>query len=100
MPHKTLHFVSPSFTYEKLESRRFSDLVDVFEDRMRGWLLNPAKHLLSLPHGAVAAVSLSMTYFEGIEIYHSGEDSSNRSKGFFRRGLQRVFGVAPNGACH
>jgi hypothetical protein len=98
MPHKTLHFLSPTFTYEKLESPSFADIVDVFEDRMRGWLLEPAKHLLRVQHGFVAAVSLSMGYFEGIEIYCSGEDSAGKSKEFFRRGVQRVFGVAPEGA--
>ena len=98
MPHMTLSFVSPNFTHEKLEAPTYLDLVDVFEDRMRHWMLEPAKHLLELQHGTVAANALSLGYFEGIEIYCAGEDSDGRSKAFFRRGFQRVFAVEPAGA--
>jgi len=93
-----MHFVSPNYTHEKLESPSYVDIVDVFEDRMRNWLLAPTTQLLGSPNGAVAAVALAMSYFEGIEIYGSGKDSKNRSKEFFRRGFQRVFGVDPLGA--
>ncbi len=93
-----MHFVSPNFTHEKLESPSYLDIVDVFEDRMRNWLLAPAAQLLSFPNGTVAAVALALGYFEGIEIYHSGEDSDRKSKEFFRRGFQRVFNADPSGA--
>ena len=97
MPHETKNFVSPRYTHEKLDSRSYPDIVDVFEDRMLNWLIEPAKKLLELEHGAIAAVALALSYFEGIEIYYSGEDSVNRSKEFFRRGFQRVFVVDPSG---
>ena len=85
------HYVSPNFTHEKLEPPLFKDVVDVFEDRMRYWLLEPAKHLLKVKHGEIAAVALATTYIEGIEIYIAGKDSKNKSKEFFRRGYKRVF---------
>ena len=88
------HFVSPSFTHEKLEPGLYRDRVDAFEDRMRYWLLAPAKKLLSIKHGEVAAVALATSYIEGIEIYESGEDSQGRSKRFFRRGYKRIFAGA------
>jgi len=94
----TSHFISPTFTHEKLDAPSYADLVDVFEDRTRHWLLEPAKHLLKSPHGVVAAVALSLGYFEGIEIYCSGEDSVGKSKEFFRRGFKRVFSADPAGA--
>lgn len=93
-----MHFVSPNFTHEKLESPDYLDIVDVFEDRMRGWFLTPAKQLLSSKTGVVAAVSLLTSYFEGIEIYRSGKDSHRASKEFFRRGFKRVFGVDSSGS--
>ena len=98
MPHMTVSFVSPSYTHEKLDAPTYVDLVDVFEDRMRHWLLEPTKQLLGAQHGAVAAVALSLGYFEGVEIYYSGQDSNGRSKEFFRRGFQRVFTVDDAGA--
>ena len=85
------HFVSPRFDHRKLEPPFYRDKVDVFEDRMRGWLLAPALKLLDFNDFSVASVSLATNYFEGIEIYHSGLDSVGQSKAFFRRGFQRVF---------
>jgi hypothetical protein len=91
MPHETRHFVSPSFTHKKLEPPFYKDVLDVFEDRMINWLLVPAKQLLKLEHGSVAAVALATNYIEGIEIYASGKDSKGQSKEFFRRGYSRIF---------
>lgn len=93
-----LSHVSPSYEHTKLESPSYSDLVDVFEDRMRKWLLEPAQHLLSMEYGDVPAISLTLGYFEGIEIYFSGQDSDRTSKEFFRRGFQRVFQPRPESA--
>ena len=92
-----MFFVSPNYTHEKLESPGYVDIVDVFEDRMRNWLLAPATQLLASANGAVAAVGLLMSYFEGIEIYRSGKDSKFKSKEFFGRGFKQVFGVDSNG---
>lgn len=91
MPHKIKNFISPNFTYEKLEPPFYKDVVDVFEDRMRNWLLIPAKKLLKVKHGDIAAVALATNYIEGIEIYASGKDSKGKSKEFFRRGYNRIF---------
>lgn len=85
------HYVSPNFTHEKLEPPLLKDVIDVFEDRMRYWLLEPAKQLLKVKHGEVAAVALATNYIEGIEIYISGKDSNRKSKEFFRRGYKRIF---------
>lgn len=91
MRYQTKYFVSPSFTHEKLEPPFLRDVIDVFEDRMRHWLIAPAKQLLDVQHGDVAAVALAINYFEGIEIYITGEDSDRKSKAFFCRGFMRVF---------
>ena len=93
MQYVTLNFISPNFSHEKLGSPTYEDLVDVFEDRMRNWFLMPIKRLLEIPHCQIAAVALSMTYFEGIEIYLSGEDSRKKSFEFFAKGFSRVFPV-------
>jgi hypothetical protein len=91
-------FISPNFDGEKLNSPSYEDLVDVFEDRMRNWFLLPARNLLELPHCQIAAVALLISYFEGIEIYLTGEDSKNKSAEFFAKGLLKVFDIEKNGA--
>lgn len=97
-PKITSHFISPNFLCEKLENPSLDDIIDVFEDRITNWTINPAKQLLTIEHGEVAAVALSTNYFEGIEIYTSGMDSKGRSKIFFRRGFQKVFAAEPQAA--
>ena len=89
------HFISPSFTHEKLEVPLYKDLVDVFEDRMLYWVIGPAKKLLKLKHGEVAAVALATNYIEGIEIYISGKDSKGKSRAFFKRSFRRIFRPVP-----
>lgn len=92
-----VHYVSPRYTSEKLEPPFYRDMVDVFEDRVRGWLIDPAIYLLGVNRLSVPAIILCVNYFEAIEIYASGEDSKNRSKEFFKRGFQRVFSVRGQG---
>lgn len=94
MSHLTMqHFISPTFTHEKLVAPSYNDLVDVFEDRMLNWFFLPASKLLDISHCEIAAVSLLLNYFEGIEIYLSGQDSKNRSGEFFARAFERVFPI-------
>lgn len=83
--------ISPNFPAGKLDSPSIEDLIDIFEDRLRGWLLDPAKKLLEHPIDRVAGFALSLSYFEGISIYLRGEDSKSRSKQFFRDGFVDVF---------
>lgn len=87
------NFISPNFSYEKLESPSFDDLLDVFEDRMRNWLLSPASNLLSIPYCQIASVSLLFSYFEGIEIYLIGKDSNGKSGEFFTNAFLKVFDI-------
>ena len=86
--------ISPHYRAKKLEPPFFKDLVDVFEDRMRYWMLEPAKHLLQDNFRQIAAVGILIHYFEGIEIYLSGKDSDGKSYKFFRRGFEKVFDLA------
>ena len=86
--------ISPNYEGKKLDPGRTDDLIDVFEDRVRYWLLEPAKNLLKTQHGDVAALCLVLTYFEGITIYLKGKDSKNNSKAFFREGFLEVMRVS------
>jgi hypothetical protein len=86
--------ISPHFPDEKLDHPSHDDLIDVFEDRVRYWLLEPAKRLLANEHGAIAAVGLLLTYFEAIWIYVEGQDSKNGSKRFFRLTFLDVFAAS------
>ena len=87
------HFVSPNFEDRKLQPPFDRDVIDVFEDRVRHWLLAPAKLMLEQPprFGLVPAASIAVGYIEPIEIYMSGEDSDRRSREFFCRGFGRIF---------
>jgi hypothetical protein len=83
--------ISPHFEDKKLDNPTLEDLIDVFEDRIQSWLLEPARALLQTQHGFVAAICLLLTYFEGYETYRRGEDSKGHSKEFFRKAFIDVF---------
>jgi hypothetical protein len=87
------HLVSPNFNHRKLKPPFHRDVVDVFEDRVRHWLLAPAKLMLEQPprFGLIPATSIVVGYIEPIEIYISGEDSDRKSREFFCRGFRRIF---------
>ena len=87
------NYISPNYKDEKLEDPSFEDLIDVFEDRVRNWMLLPAESLLESHHGFVAAISILFTYFEGIQTYASGKDSNRSSKTHFINGFLSVFGA-------
>lgn len=93
MQYVTKNFISPNFGQEKLDSATYEDLVDVFEDRMQNWFLRPVERLLEMPHCQTAAVSLLISYFEGITIYFTGKDSKNKSFKFFAEGFSKVFSI-------
>lgn len=86
--------ISPNFEEIKLDPGKPDDLIDVFEDRIKYWVLEPAKNLLKTQHGDVAALCLLLTYFEGITIYLKGKDSKDNSKAFFREGFSEVMSVS------
>jgi len=86
--------ISPHFPDDKLDNPSFDDLVDVFEDRVRWWILEPARVLLQVDYGFVAAMSLLVSYFEAYQMYRTGQDSKGRSKALFRKAFADVFAKA------
>jgi hypothetical protein len=87
------HWISPKYSSHKLANPSLADLIDVFEDRIKGWIFNPATALLKSPEFRIASLCLQLTYFEGIWVYMTGADSHSRSKEFFRNGFIDVFRV-------
>jgi hypothetical protein len=85
------NFVSPNFDESKLSNPTIDDLIDVFDDRMKGWFVAPARKLLTTFSDFAASLCLQMTYFEGVWSYMTGLPSNNRSKEFFREGFLDVF---------
>jgi hypothetical protein len=83
--------ISPHFGPAKLASPTLANLIDVFEDRMKYWLLEPAKRLIADPLHRIAGFGLSLSYYEAIWIYSQGEDSEGRSQKFFKAGFLDVW---------
>jgi hypothetical protein len=85
-------FISPNYTQDKLDNPTTDDLIDVLKDRVLNWLFEPAKKLLSEKHDWFGAMSLILTYFEGIWSYVTGGDSKGHSKKYFKDAFLDVFG--------
>ncbi len=84
--------VSPKYEKQSLRSGEIT-AVDVFEDAIRGWILDYAVRLADLrePAAGMAIMLLVAAYPETIECYFTGEDSKQKSKQFFTNGMKRVF---------
>jgi len=83
--------ISPKFTEDKLNNPSVDDLIDIFEDRINAWLLEPSNHLMQKEIGWIPGYALLLSYFEGIWIYISEKDSNNKSKQFFKNAFVNVF---------
>lgn len=83
--------LTPTYDHEKVANPTCDDLIDVFEDAWRGYILAQVQVLLDNPNGDVAAMTLLCSYFESIEALHRGKSSDRRSKEFFVQGFLRVF---------
>lgn len=83
--------LTPHYDHEKVANPTCADLVDIFEDAWKGYILAQVPVLLGNPNGDIAAMTLLCSYFESIESLHRGESSDRRSKEFFVQGFLRVF---------
>ena len=83
--------LTPNYNHEKLADPTCIDLIDVFEDAWKGYVLDQVEMLLRNPNGDIAAMTLLCSYFESIEALHRGESSDRQSREFFVRGFLRVF---------
>ena len=88
--------LTPTYDHEKVANPTCADLIDVFEDAWKGYVLAQVQVLLSNPNGDIAAMTLLCSYFESIEALHRGESSNRRSKEFFVQGFLRVFEKTSN----
>ena len=83
--------LTPTYDHEKIANPTCNDLIDVFEDAWKGYVLAQVQVLLDSPDGDIAATTLLCSYFESIEALHRGECGDRRSKEFFVHGFLRVF---------
>lgn len=91
-------FISPNCPQKKLDNPTIDDLVDVFKDRVLNWLFEPVKKLMSEKDGCFGALCLLLTYFEGIWIYITGEDSKGKSKKYFNDAFLDIFSASGHAA--
>ncbi len=83
--------LTPNYDHGKVANPSLADLIDVFEDAWKGYILVPAQMLLNTPNGDIAALTLLNPYFESIETLYRGKSSVGRSREFFVAGFMRVF---------
>lgn len=81
--------ISPNFTIEKLAGGKLVDMIDVFEDQMRGWLIDPANRLIPFQHAGFGILAIVLSYFEPIGQFLEGKGGNSKAR--FSRGLKAVF---------
>jgi len=83
--------ISPKFTPDKLSPGELADRIDVYEDRVRGWLLDCGHILNKHEHAGFGVLQAGLAYFEGFAVFSRGEDSRDKSRVFFKEGFEAVF---------
>lgn len=91
MPCRMRILISPKYDGGKVKSGAIEDCIDVYEDRVKGWFLGPARALTKVLNSAFAVLIIALSYFEGYAAYKFGADSSGKSKKFFRNAFLEVF---------
>ena len=81
--------VSPRYDAAKLSSGALPDKIDVFEDQMRGWLIEPARIMTGYPHAGFAILAVVLSYFEPIGQFLDGRVGASSKQ--FTKGFQAVF---------
>jgi len=82
--------VSPRYRSSELVSGRVN-AIDVFEDQVKGWVLEFAKRLTAEEHSGIAVMMVCTSYFEWVESFRRGKDSRSKSEEFFKSTFQRLF---------
>jgi len=103
---REVEWLSPSFTSEKLrgENDTIENRIDVYEDRVRGWLVKWAEYLSAVKiddrkHAGFAVLHLSLAYFEPFMVFLRGREAARgKSSEFFRAGVLEVFPELKNDA--
>jgi len=80
-------------TGEELSPYDSIDKVKIYERQVSDWFLKPAQNLdkYKNQNKGFIILMICLSYIEGAEEYKTGESSRNKSKEFFRNGLNRIF---------
>ena len=77
------------FTVQQLAAEKVSS-IDVFEDQVRGWVLDFAEELARKEDSGIAVLMLATSYLEPIERFRSGQVNADSGQ-LFKRSVRRVF---------
>ncbi len=86
--------ISPHHNLDEFPSGLTLDnKIDVFVDRVQGWMLGPAEEMIKkrLGYRYFALLAIITSYFEMIAKYEDGFDKQGCSGFYFKKGLQNVF---------
>lgn len=81
--------ISPRFDESKLAGGRIEDMIDVFEDQMLGWLVEPAKMMGPSQHSGFAILAVALAYFEPLGQFLEGKAGGSQAQ--FTLGMKAVF---------
>lgn len=83
--------ISPNFYATEMIDPSINDKIDLYEDRVSGWIFHPARLLNKDEHSGFALLQVLLSYFEGHAVFRRGEDSESKSKEYFSETLLSVF---------
>ncbi|RRR75358.1 MAG: hypothetical protein EI684_04900 [Candidatus Viridilinea halotolerans] len=82
--------VSPKYDSSKLDNDTIADRIDVYADRIQGWLIDCGHILNQHEHAGFGVLNMAFSYFEGYSSFLRGEDSEKQGKTFFEEAIYSV----------
>lgn len=83
------YYVSARFTADKLAGGKIEDMIDVFEDQVLYWHVEPAKMIRDYQHAGFAVLAIILPYFESVGYLQTG--SPAKPWRHFLSGMEAVF---------
>lgn len=65
--------------------------ISIYENRVIGWFLDQADLLKQYGHTGFVILQIGVSYIEGNQQFREGKTSKKQSKGFFIKGMRRIF---------
>jgi len=83
-------WVSPNYKYSNWIVADTDKKIEIFQDRVNGWMLDIAKQCNEIPHSGFAVLSIILSYFEMIGAFNKG-DTDHTGSNEFKDGIRLVF---------
>src|SRR6266496_591002 len=83
--------ISPNYDSVKQVNPALNDFIDIYEDRVKGWLIDSAKILNKYEHAGFSVLHIIFAYFEAHASVYHGINTIGQAGTYFKQAFQAIF---------